>query len=73
MKKMMGEVKDAGSYKIISVHMSDENYLKNSYSDDGQYILIPREGEDKWGLIHNAVETVLTKLPPLPAHNLQLK
>ena len=62
MKKMMGEVKDAGTYKIISVHMSDKDYLKNSYSDDGQYILISREGEDKWGLIHSAVQNGINEI-----------
>ena len=67
MKKMMGEVKDAGAYKIISVHMSDKDYLKNSYSDDGQYILISREGEDKWGLIHSAVQNGIDEITATPS------
>lgn len=67
MKKMMGEVKDAGAYKFVNIHMSDKDYLKNTYSDDGQYILISREGEDKWGLIHSAVRNGIDEITPTPS------
>ena len=67
MKRLMGEIKDAGTYKILNINMSDKDYLKNAYSDDGQYILISREGEDKWGLIHTAIQNGIDEITPTPS------
>src|SRR3989339_462977 len=33
MKKLVGEAKDSGKYKVININVSDTDYLKSSYSD----------------------------------------
>jgi len=55
-------------YQISSLTLTDDNYLSFSYSDDGQYILIPRAGMDNFGDIHEWVKDRLNSpTPPLTA------
>ncbi|MBI2103828.1 LCP family protein [Candidatus Woesebacteria bacterium] len=35
-------------YKIIPLHLTDENVLRQGKSSTGAFILLPREGVDKW-------------------------
>lgn len=39
-------------YQIISLAITDQNYLQNSVSFDGQAILISKDGQDDWTRIH---------------------
>ncbi len=61
-KRFVGEVKDANSYEITHLVLSDKDYLDNALSENGQYVLIPKEGQDNWNNIHqviiNAIEGV---------------
>lgn len=47
-KKFIGQADKINDYKIIPFALTDQNVLKNAVSEDGQYILIPREGIDIW-------------------------
>lgn len=47
-QKFMSEAKNAGQYKTTRLVLSDDGYLESSRSSDGQFILIPKEGEDQW-------------------------
>jgi LCP family protein required for cell wall assembly len=67
MKKFMGEAGDAAKYRFISIHMSDTDYLKSSYSDYGGYILIPRTGEDNWKEIQTMINNGILEVTPTPS------
>ncbi len=64
LKKFIAEAKDIVSYKIITIRMSDTDYLKSSYSDYGGYILIPRSGEDNWTEIHTMIQNGINEIKP---------
>jgi anionic cell wall polymer biosynthesis LytR-Cps2A-Psr (LCP) family protein len=66
MKKFMGEAPDAAKYRFISIHMSDQDYLRSSFSDYGGYILIPRAGEDNWKEIQTMVQNGILEIKPTP-------
>jgi len=63
-KRFITEAQDATKYKIISIRMSDSDYLKSSFSDYGGYILIPRTGEDKWKEIHSVINNSILGITP---------
>lgn len=63
-KELMSHSSELSSYKISSLALTDENYLNNSYSPDGQFILAPKAGIDNWTEIQNYIFTSL--LPPTP-------
>jgi anionic cell wall polymer biosynthesis LytR-Cps2A-Psr (LCP) family protein len=66
MKKFLAEAPDAAKYRFIGIHMSDEDYLRNSFSDYGGYILIPRTGEDNWKEIHSVISNGILEITPTP-------
>lgn len=65
-KKFLVEAKDAKDYRIISIHMSDSDYLRSSFSDYGGYILIPRAGEDNWKEVHTMIKNGILEITPTP-------
>lgn len=65
-KKFLAEAKDAKNYRIISIHMSDSDYLRSSFSDYGGYILIPRTGEDNWKEVHAMIKNGILEITPTP-------
>ena len=67
MKKLVGEAKDSGKYKVININVSDTDYLKSSYSDYGGYILIPRLGMDRWGELHSMIANGILEITPTPS------
>ena len=66
LKKFVAEAKDITSYKIVSIHMSDTDYLKSSSSDYGGYILIPRIGADNWTEVHTMIQNGILQIAPTP-------
>lgn len=65
-KKFIGETKDAASYRLINIRMSDSDYLKAGYSDYGGYILNPRTGQDNWNEIHTMIQNGIMEITPTP-------
>lgn len=47
-------------YEINSFAITDENVLKADYSNDGQFILVPKSG-DNWSLVHQYVKNIVNK------------
>ena len=47
-KKFISQADKSKEYKITSFVLTGQNVFKNATSDDGQYILIPKEGIDNW-------------------------
>lgn len=69
-QKFLGEAKDAGTYHLTNYVLSDQNYLKNARSADGQYILVPDEGMDQWDSVHQGVQNVIDGITPSPTPSL---
>lgn len=46
-------------YTIENLNITTENYLENSVSSDGQYILIPKAGLKNWNEVHTFLENAL--------------
>lgn len=40
-------------YKIVNLALTDQNYLNDTFSADGQAILVPKAGQDNFGEIKN--------------------
>ena len=56
------------NYQIISLALTDQNYLQESFSSDHQDILIPKDGQDTYTTIHTWITDVLSGKPePKPA------
>lgn len=55
-KDVIGLHKDMAKYSVSTVSLSEENVLVSTKSLDGQFILIPKEGEGIWSGIHNFVK-----------------
>lgn len=64
-KELMAHSSELSSYSISSLALTDENYLNNSYSSAGAFILVPKAGTDNWSEIQNYIFSNL--LPPTPA------
>jgi len=50
-----------GEYKVSSVYLTEQNVLNAGRSSDGQFILVPKEGINKWGKIQEYIATELAK------------
>jgi len=50
-------------YKIISLALTDKNYLTDTFSSNGQAILIPKDGQDTYTNIHLWINDVLAGIP----------
>lgn len=59
MQQMLFEAKENSNYKINHIIISTSNYLKESLSTDKQYILIPKEGIDKWGRLQKEIRSMI--------------
>lgn len=57
MRLILSQANDFSKYNIKSIALTDDNYLKDSFSDDGQYVLMPKEGNDKWRTIQNWISS----------------
>lgn len=56
----------AKQYKIEKIVISDQNYLKDSYSQNGQWILIPRDGINNYTTIKKEINNSLLGITPTP-------
>ena len=48
MQKLLSELKNTNDYTIKRIVITNNDYLDYSRSEDGQFILIPKAGIDKW-------------------------
>ncbi|MFZ5376937.1 MAG: LCP family protein [Patescibacteria group bacterium] len=44
------------NYQQVNVNLSTENVLQSSKSANGQYIIIPKAGENNWQEVHNYIK-----------------
>lgn len=68
LQKFLAEAGNASQYKTTRLVLTEDGYLESSRSKDGQFILISKEGIDKWSSvklwIKNSIEG--KPLPPTP-------
>lgn len=60
--KFISLANTVNQYKITTYVLSDENVLQDAVSDDRQFILIPKEGLDKWNGIQKEIASLSGKL-----------
>lgn len=65
-KKFASDVGDANNYQINHLVLSDRDYLDNSLSTGGQFVLIPKEGVDNWSNIHYVIKNAIVGQIPSP-------
>lgn len=56
LQKFLGEAQDSNEYQLTRLVLTEDTYLKSAQSDDGQFILIPKAGEDKWDSVKNWIK-----------------
>lgn len=65
-QRILKTVGDLKSYEVKNTILSEDNYLINSMSDDGQYILIPKEGIDQWKNLKIGISNYINDITPTP-------
>ena len=68
-KRIAKELRNANDYKLNSFVLSTSNYLKESYSPYGSYILIPKGGEGNWLKVKQAINNAVKGLALPPTLN----
>ena len=57
---LLSKIDEYRDYQIESFQLTDQNYLLNSKSSSGQYILIPKKGDNDWSEIHSFLSKEVT-------------
>lgn len=57
--EILSHTGDPLDYSPNNINIDTNNLLQNSTSSDGQYILIPKAGEENWSQIHKYLENEL--------------
>lgn len=65
-QKFLKEADNVNQYTIKNIVLSDQDYLTNSYSTAGGYILVPRDGIDAWKGIQTYIQNVIDGITPTP-------
>ena len=60
---LVGTIKD---FQLVTYVISDQNLMKNSRSQDGQFILIPKEGLDQWTGFKSFYKNITQGILPTP-------
>ncbi len=66
-QRLIAEAPELGGYTIVNLALTDKNLLKQGRSANGQFVLLPREGEGQFSAIHSWIEAELAT----PAAKLQ--
>jgi len=62
-KKILDIMGDPRDYKIGTIVLSTDNVLKDSFSTDRQYILLPKAGQDNYSEIQSYIQSQLNPSP----------
>jgi len=68
-QEWVGQQDELSRYEIQTVALTDQNILKNARSGNGQYILIPKDGEDNWASVQSWLNEQL--IPPTATDSAQ--
>jgi len=64
MKKFISLSNTVQDYQVITYVISDQNLLKDSWSDDGQFILVPKNGIDQWSSLQSSIKDITEGILP---------
>ncbi len=56
MNELVAKLPQLSEYKIVSIALTDKNVLTNGVAATGQFILLPKSGENSWEEIHQFIE-----------------
>jgi len=62
--KFSKEALKTKDYQFFTYIFSNENYLQDGFSEDGQYILIPKTGQNNWKEIQKAIKKIFEGVDP---------
>lgn len=62
--RMLKQAPQAKQYQLKKLILSTDNLLQTDFSDDGQYILIPKQGKFQWQAIKNRIKKLLIPAKP---------
>ena len=54
--EFLSQAGDPSEYTSSNINISTDNYLQNSVSSDGQYILNPKAGAGNWEAVHTFIK-----------------
>lgn len=58
--KMLTEVVgEVSGYSVVNIQLTENNVLQASRSNDGQFILLPKQGDGEWKSIHDFIQSEL--------------
>lgn len=71
LNKFIGEASNFQDYTSNQIVLTTDNYLENSISDDGQYILLPKgskiDDKNSWSLLHKDIQNMFAGISPTPS------
>ena len=65
LKTFIDKADDLNQYQFSNLALSDENVLKWSFTDDGQYILSPKDGLDVWDSTQSFISSAILGNKPI--------
>lgn len=66
-KKFLAEAPDAKKYVMQQIILTTDNYLEHDVSNDGQYILIAKDGQDNWHRLQKDINNTIAGISPTPS------
>ncbi len=65
-QKLLSEAPNANKYTFSNLILSDQNYLTDTVSAGGQYVLISKDGIDNWQIVKQGVNEFISGVAPTP-------
>lgn len=67
-QKYLGEITNINKYKIEHFVLTEPDFVESSYSDYGQYILVPKKGIDNWKEVQTELRNMMLGITPTPTN-----
>ena len=63
LEELISQSQEILRYKINSIALTDQNVLVDDKSSDGQFILVPKDGQTNWQIVHQYILNPSTTFP----------
>ncbi|HUD19117.1 MAG TPA: LCP family protein [Patescibacteria group bacterium] len=68
LQTLIAHANELSDYQVESLALTDQNYLSDTFTSDGQFALMPKSGQDSWNQIHTWLsDTFKGIVEPVPA------
>lgn len=71
-KTFLQQVSELAQYQNDSFAITDQNLLMDSFSEDGQWILVAKSGQDRWDIMQASLSAILNSNPLMPSAGINL-